>query len=597
MAKPEIDKPLRTPVIQRNESRVVIPTPQTLEVAASVPSNRLFGGSCAYFAATLLSGDPAPPYNGRFFIGAHHREWDELVRKYNRLCVMAPRDHGKTFFFDFAYPIWQSVRLDNNLGYIFSSTQQQASRILEDIKREIETNPALARYLPPTTAGRWSSTRIRLRNGSQIVARGFGTRVRGAHPFWIVVDDGLNDETVFSETVRQKQIEYFYTAISNLITPTGQLICVGTPFHEQDLYADLSRNPRYHFVRYQAINEKSGKALWPERYSIQALQDKKLEIGGIRFAREFQTVPVSDEMSLFPSHLFRGQPTEQHEVTLGMPLKYWRDRGIVQVFMGVDFALSSSAAADYTVIWVVGLDDHRNRWLLDIVRGKGIDYHVQKSMIAEQGVKYQADLIILESNQAQRIFGDDLIRETDLPIKKYETGVEKHALDKGIPSLRLLLENRKFRIPRGDPRSIELTDTWVSEMRAFAFDKGKVVSVAAHDDTVMACWLCEQGIAMGAFSADFGEREAHLTEDEERELDDAWYGTGDEEAEDTEAPKDGKNGGDGRTPRGKKRLPVTTGGNGKQQKDTGDHAAAQANLIDDDGETESGQKFWSARGF
>jgi hypothetical protein len=586
MAKAEIHKPLlRTPVFTRAEPQIITPQ-MSVQTAATVPTRRLFGGSCAYFAATVLTGDPSPPYNGRFFIGGHHKEWDELIQLYQRLCVMAPRDHGKTFFFDFAYPLWQSVRQDNNLGYIFSSTQVQASRILEDIKREIENNPVFASYRPPTTAGRWSSTRIRLRNGSQIVARGFGTRVRGAHPYWIVVDDGLNDETVFSETVRKKQVEYFYTAISNLITPNGQLIVVGTPFHEQDLYADLQRNPRYHFARYQSVNEQTGAALWPERYSVKALHEKKMEIGGIRFAREFQCIPVSDEMSLFPSHLFRGQPTEQPQITLGMPLAFWRERGINQVFMACDFALSSSAGADYTVIWVVGLDDHRNRWLMEIVRGKGLDYHIQKSMITEQAVKYKADLIILESNQAQRIFGDELIRETDLPIKKYETGVEKHALDKGIPSLRLLLENRKFRIPRGDERSIEMTDTWISEMRAFAFDKGKVVSVAAHDDLVMACWLCEQGIAMGAFSADFGDAESGLTEEEERALEEAWLGGDEEESEDETAAVEGNNGGNGRQRKAAKPL----------QPKPDDTQRHESSLVDDD-EVEPGSKFWSARGF
>ena len=39
--------------------------------------------------------------------GQLHEEWDDLIAEYDRICCLAPRDHGKTFFYDFAYPIWK----------------------------------------------------------------------------------------------------------------------------------------------------------------------------------------------------------------------------------------------------------------------------------------------------------------------------------------------------------------------------------------------------------------------------------------------------------------------------------------------------------
>jgi len=114
-------------------------------------------------------------------------------------------------------------------------------------------------------------------------------------------------------------------------------------------------------------------------------------------------------------------------------------------------------------------------------------------------------MIFLEDNQMQRIFGDELIRTSDLPIHKFTTGVQKHSLDKGLPSLRVLLENRKFRIPRGDAHSVEMTDLWISEMQAMTWDKGKIVSVGAHDDLVMGNWICDQCIRHGGFQFSFGD--------------------------------------------------------------------------------------------
>lgn len=391
-----------------------------------------------------------------------------------------------TFFFDFAYPLWK-VREPGSIGFIFSANQDQAIRILSDIKAEIETNPKL-QHLVPRRKDRsaWSAAHIRCSNGSHIYARGMGTKVRGAHPNWIVVDDGLNDESAYSETVRKKQKEYFYTAITNMIVPGGQIIVVGTPFHMDDLYADLKNNLKYKYHKDQAIKD-DGTCLWAERYSLESLEERKKEIGTVRFTREFMCDPMGDDMSLFPRYLFRGDPVECYNLTLGMSKEFWDSVG-VQIFSGWDFAMSTSAKADYAVGFTIGVDKFGNRWIIDIIRKHGLGFQEQLSLINEQGRKYDPALIFLESNQMQRIFGDELIRTSDLPIKQFVTGLQKNTLDKGVPSLRVLLENGKFRIPRGDARSVEMTNIWIDEMHAFTWVDGKLQGVGSHDDTVMSCF-------------------------------------------------------------------------------------------------------------
>ena len=462
--------------------------------------------SCAFFAQEMLTGPPESPYNGKFLISEHHEEWDELIANEDRVCVLAPRDHSKTFFFDFAYPIWKLYYNPRVKGFIFSATANQAQRILGDIKEELESNPKL-QWLVPERKEIWSNSQIKLTNGAILYARGFGTRVRGAHPNFIICDDSMGDETAYSETVRSKQVDYFYTAITNMIVPSGQIVVVGTPFHEADLYADLEKNAEYAFRRYQAWDEESDAALWPDRYDLERLMQRQREIGTIRFQREFQCVPIADEMSLFPSYLFKGEGVELFNVTLGLPLRWWEEAGIVGTFMGVDIAMSAQTGGDYFVSYCLGLDKHGNRYLLDIDRHKGLAFQAQLSHINAMARKYRVGLVYIEANQMQRVWGDELIRLTDLPIKKFVTSSEKHALDKGIPSLRILLENGKFRIPRGDTRSIELTDEWIKEMRAFTFHDGKVESVGSHDDIAMACWICDQACRLGAFSFTFGDED------------------------------------------------------------------------------------------
>jgi hypothetical protein len=139
-------------------------------------------------------------------------------------------------------------------------------------------------------------------------------------------------------------------------------------------------------------------------------------------------------------------------------------------------------------------------------------------LIVEYARKYDAALVFVEANQAQRVWGDELIRTTDIPIKKFTTigkgkgagasmsqTSNKNDLEKGVPSLRPLLENKKWRCPQGDAKSVEKAKIWISEMNAFSWINGKVQGVGSHDDTVMAAWIAEQALRRGGFSASFGD--------------------------------------------------------------------------------------------
>ncbi|MBO75998.1 MAG: hypothetical protein CME17_01095 [Gemmatimonadetes bacterium] len=469
----------------------------------------------ALYASEYLRGPDKAPYHGQFLIADHHEEWAQLVNDHSRLCLQAARDHGKSHMFTLAYPLWKAEQHPGEYGFIFSASQPQAEKILLKIIDEVETNPKL-QHLRPQAGGRsrkWSAQCAQFANGFTIYARGYGTKVRGAHPIFIVVDDGLNDESAFSERVRTRDIDYFQSAITNMIVPGGQIVVIGTPLHKKDLYAILEENTEYAFARYPAIiedGEKKGLPLWPERYDSESLAKRKREIGSIKFSREFLCRVVTDGSSLFPKVLFQGDKTEQYNVRLGMPLRFWHDAGVKSVFMGVDFGLSSSVGSDYTVVWTVGLDDNKNRWIIDIQRERGLAYGAQKALVAKVANLYDPGLVYVESNQAQRIFGEELMRETDLPIKLFQTGDQKNSLSNGVPAIRILLENYKFRIPRGDAHSIEMTDIWIHEMTSMTIRNGKVTSLGDHDDTVSACWIAEQAIKNGSFDFSFEEEEGDI---------------------------------------------------------------------------------------
>ena len=492
---PELDEALR---------RIAEPERGTsvANAADDALTDDMLRADLAFFASSVLQGPLEAPYDGHFLISRHHEEWSDLIAAHDRVCIVAARDHGKSFLATIAYGIWQSWRLPKNEGMIFSSTDERAQEILDKIKVEIETNPRLKHLMPQDLRTRvWTKSKIRLTNGSTIIAKGFGVKTRGAHPKWVVCDDVLNDEDAYSETTRGRNIDYFLSAIANLPSPSNdptlmQILFVGTPYHAADLFGYLEENEEWVFKRYAAFDAHD-QPLWPEKWSAERLLRKRREIGEIRFSREYMCRPVSASSSLFPEELFRAGYRQL--LYLGAPKAAWEERGVEAFYMGVDIAVSATTQADYFVIFVIGLDNRGNRYVVDIFRERGLAYEMQKQKIKNLARQYSCELVFIESNQAQQIYGKELQRETDLPVYPVQTGSDKHHLEKGLPGVRIFLEQGKYRIPRGDQKSRDMTNLWIGEMSDHTFD-GEVKCVGKHDDLAMACWITEKAMRAGAFS-------------------------------------------------------------------------------------------------
>jgi len=208
-----------------------------------------------------------------FQFGWHHIEWGDLVMHYKKLCVEAARGHGKSWYFSNAYIIWQlyrykrsktmqfsmrPTRSNSNRGFLFSFSLQQSVDLIEILKGTIESNDTLAERLMPqnTKEGAWASTNITCRNGARLTGKGFGSSVRGAHPYFIVVDDGLKDNVIYSSLQRQKSIDYFHSVIMNMIIPGGQTIVVGCVSPYTIVLSDKRGFIRMRSVKYNYIEDK-----------------------------------------------------------------------------------------------------------------------------------------------------------------------------------------------------------------------------------------------------------------------------------------------------------------------------------------------------
>lgn len=451
-----------------------------------------------------------------FQLSWHHLEWGDLVHRYKKLCIEAARDHGKSYYFSNAYAAWQlykyakpkgtqfsarPTKSNSNRGYLFSFSLQQSVDLMEILKNTIEGNDILKERLYPDSkdkSGAWASTNIVCRNGARLTCKGFGSSVRGAHPYWIVVDDGLKDNVIYSQLQRQKSIDYFHSVIMNMLVPGGQIIVVGTPFHASDLYGDLKSksihatgNKKGWFViEYPAIFP-DGRILWPQRWSFFDLMDKKATQGNIIFSRENLCRPITNESSIFPLSVLQQSLIGMEKYTVvrnrdDFPMKF------NTVVVGCDFAISANVGADYSVFTIWGVDDERGMWLLNMYREKGKTFHEQIQMLKNINVRYRPNIMVVEQNTFQSIF----VQEGDkqgLPVMGHTTGIDKFDLKSGWPAVAVLFERRKIHIPIGDKQSQYIKDLIFSDLGSVAFTDKGLCSVDEHDDISSSIWLASLG--------------------------------------------------------------------------------------------------------
>jgi len=412
-----------------------------------------------------------------------------------------------SYYFSNAYIAWQLYRYkkpktmqfsmrptksSSNRGFLFSFSLQQSVDLIEIIKGTIESNDILAERLMPqnTKEGAWASTNITCRNGSRLTGKGFGSSVRGAHPYFIVVDDGLKDNVIYSSLQRQKSIDYFHSVIMNMIIPGGQTIVVGTPFHAQDLYGDLKTKKGWFVIEYPAIFP-NGKILWPQRFSYQTLMDMRSTQGNIIFSRENLCRPIVSDASIFSLEVLRQSIIRMDNYCLvrnrdDFPRKFDK------VVVGADFAISSAVGADFYCYTVFGVGEDNGMWLLWMEIGKGRKYDEQLQILRGINARFRPDVMVFESNVFQQIFSEGAT-DYGMPVVSHQTGTEKNDLSKGWCALAIMFERGLFHIPTGDDFSVKMKDMIFDQLGSVAFTDQGLQSVGSHDDICSSMWLATLG--------------------------------------------------------------------------------------------------------
>ncbi len=416
-----------------------------------------------------------------------------------------------SYMFSMAYPVWQLYRFKpknnttteqkNKRGFLFSFSVLQAIDLLAILKENIEDIDVLKERL--YNRDNWSKTDITCKNRARLTTKGFGSAARGAHPGWIIVDDGLKDNVIYSAVQRQKNIDYFHAVIMNMVVPGGQVGVVGTPFHNQDLYGDLKTKPNWFVYEFPSIFP-NGDILWANRWKYSDLMEKRKSQGNLIFSRELLCRPITSDSTIFPIEILNNAFLRMEDVVLVDNRESYKKK-FDKVVVGCDFAISSSVGADYSVFGVWGIDDKERMWLMHFWRKKGASYAEQLAKLKSINANFRPNLMMLEKNQMQQIFVEGAEKE-NLPVKGHTTGTQKNDLRKGLPGLAIMFERGMFKIPQGNQYSKDVGDLFVMEFSSVAFTDKGLMATDGHDDVALMSWIsveCARNITANEFKFDF----------------------------------------------------------------------------------------------
>lgn len=407
---------------------------------------------------------------------------------------------------------------------ILGATEKIARKDLSVISRNLQNSKLVGDFGSfRTRSETWGKTAITVKRDGNlkdptVEALGIGSNILGGRYDIIIADDPIDEKTVRSADRRKQTIEYLEGTLLERLEPWGIFWVLGNRKHPDDLYNYLIKSGRYEVVtsralirepEYSAIelprpepsqwNPKvktkfrivfkttdRGEALTPERWPVERLLEWKHHIGSVLFNREYQGIVVDDETALIKREWLEAARDET--VSYGV----YDRRNYLGIISGCDPALATDKKraekndTDFFVNTTVGIGANEHRYLLDLVRDRGMSPDKVEKTLINQARLHRPNRMFLEANAFGEIHHWNLKHKTGIPIKAHYTGGNKYDPYAGYPALSTLFENKQIHLPYKTDRDKEITDGLIEELYN--------PEECSHDDRLSSLWITECGV-------------------------------------------------------------------------------------------------------
>ena len=429
------------------------------------------------------------------------RRWDVLIKQYKSLGLLCARGHGKSVFFTQILNIYDMFLFPYRRIIIISASEEQSEHLLNEMKTIVDNNEWLRGKKEST---RWSVGSIGYNKG-YVIAKGIGSEILGQHVDRIILDDILRSDNKISDTEIEDYIDMNLSPM--LLNRNGQMILVGTPKRETDIFATIfwrkKEDPSYPWEirKYPAIIDYEKKLLQcSDRFTWEDIMNKRLSMGPLKFSREYQLEFFSRDTSLFPREIV--DPAKKAGTGMSLMEKADKRTPNWMFVMGVDVARSGSVSADYTVAVILAYDSiKQTKQVVHMWREKGLKISAQSNKIARLAKKFNNCMVVVETNNMGQEMVDRLTDDYNIFVEPITVG--GHAKKEEL--VRFLItsfENEQMIIPRKGEQTRYLMDVLESELAKFCVTKTtkgneRFEGVGSHDDCVDALALANKGTQIG----------------------------------------------------------------------------------------------------
>jgi len=364
-----------------------------------------------------------------FMIGPHHRKLAKLMdavargEKRRILISVAPR-MGKSLMSSYLFPAWYLGQFPNRRIIMASHTGDMAVGFGRKVRDLIDT-PEYRRVFPDVSlkadskaAGQWSTS-----GGGEYYAVGVGGALAGRGANLVVVDDPFSEQVVMAGNtdVFDDAWSWFQTGPLQRLAPDGACIIIHTRWSKVDLIGRLidqmAKNPeadQWDVVEFPAILHEgtdNAKSLWPERWPLEVLLQKKANMAPMFWQAQYMQAPTSEAGALIKREWWRDWEEDEPP-------------HCAYVIMTIDAAQEASTRADYTAcqVWGVFYDEREkaNIILLD-AWAKRLEYPEMKLAAMATYETFEPDTFVIEKKSSGSVLYQEL-RAMGLPVAEFTPG-------------------------------------------------------------------------------------------------------------------------------------------------------------------------------
>lgn len=343
--------------------------------------------------------------------GPHHRFLKPILHEVQdgtqtRLTVSMPPRFGKSETIAYLFVAWylghnptHHIMMVTHTADLSADFGRKVRNLIEsEIYRDVFPDTIVAK--DKAAAGNWATTA-----GGKYLAIGIGASVAGHGAHLLVADDLVSEQAMLANPEAAFATAWTYMQVGPLqrLMPGGRIVMIGTRWGKKDPIGcalqwaqDNKASTPWLEVRFPAIMP-SGKSLWAEQWSVEALLAKKAGMLPQYWAAQYMQEPTSEEGALIKREWWK-MWLKEDPPTVEFVIQSW------------DTAHEAKNSADYSActtwgVWTTS-DGESRIILLDAIKGHW-EFPELKLKVLEQWKAWSPEALIVEKKAA----GAPLIQE------------------------------------------------------------------------------------------------------------------------------------------------------------------------------------------